>query len=156
MTSGRRASQQAEAQFPIEQQIARIGVDTPLQLGGLYEQAAGLVDQYAVQNAGLLAAFAARRAAAIAAQPAGAPADQGAGAAPPGEAAPAGGDIDLGEGDYDYWNPPDYGPMGGYQPEGILTGPNQIAALGGGTFRTGGGDVFYQSNRGKYGKKLLP
>ena len=42
-----------------------------------------------------------------------------------------------------------------YQPEGVITAPGEITAPGGGTYRESGGDVYYQSNKGKYGKKPL-
>src|SRR5262252_1106674 len=66
--SGRRAMEQARAQFPYQQQLAQLGIDLPLAMGGLYEQAAGLIDQYTLQNNVLLAGMAQRRATALAAQ----------------------------------------------------------------------------------------
>lgn len=69
--SGRRAVDQARAQFPYQQQISQLGVDLPMALGGLYEKASGILDQYTLQNNILLAALAARRSKAIAEQPAG-------------------------------------------------------------------------------------
>jgi hypothetical protein len=70
---GRTAYDVARAQFPMERQIAQLGVDTPLALGQLYEKGAGLIDQYTIQNNILLAQMAARQAALIAKNPAGAP-----------------------------------------------------------------------------------
>jgi hypothetical protein len=64
--SGVRARDIARAQQPYQTQIARLGVDTPIQIGGLYNQAAGLIDQYTMQNNLYLAAMAQRRAASIA------------------------------------------------------------------------------------------
>jgi len=64
--SGLRARDTARAQQPYQTQIARLGVDTPIQISGLYNQAAGLLDQYTLQNNLYLAAMAQRRAAAIA------------------------------------------------------------------------------------------
>lgn len=66
--SGLRARDIARAQQPYQTQLARLGTDTPVQIGGLYEQAAGLIDQYTLQNNLYLAAMAQRRAAAIAQQ----------------------------------------------------------------------------------------
>lgn len=74
--SGRTAENVERATQPYERQIAQLGVDTPLALGSLYEKAAGLIDQYTLQNNLYLANMAARRAAAIAKNPAGAPANQ--------------------------------------------------------------------------------
>jgi len=82
--SGRLAVNTERAQQPYQRQIAQLGVDTPLQLGGLYEQASGLVDQYTLQNNIFLAEMAARQAAAITKNPAGAPADQNTGTTPTG------------------------------------------------------------------------
>jgi hypothetical protein len=79
--SGRRAVDTARAQYPYQSQIAQLGVDLPLALGGLYENAAGILDQYTLQNNLLLAALAARRSQAIAQQPAGAGAGGGGGGA---------------------------------------------------------------------------
>lgn len=64
--SGVRGTQTARAQYPFQQQIAQLGIDVPLQLSQLYEQAAGLTDQYTLQNNQLLAAAAQRAAAALA------------------------------------------------------------------------------------------
>jgi|SRR5215831_19127938 len=64
--SGVRARDTARAQQPYQSALARLGVDTPIQIGGLYEHAAGLLDQYTLQNNLYLAAMAQRRAAAIA------------------------------------------------------------------------------------------
>lgn len=50
---------------------------------------------------------------------------------------------------------PEYGPYAGYVPTGTVTAPQVISAPGGGTYRSGGGSVSYQSNTGKYGKKPL-
>ena len=77
--SGRRGTETAKAQDPFQRQIAQLGVDTPLALGRQYENAAGLIDQYTLQNNLLLAAMAARRSAAITQQPAGPPNQQGGG-----------------------------------------------------------------------------
>jgi hypothetical protein len=77
--SGRRATETAKAQQPFQRQIAQLGVDTPMALGAQYENAAGLIDQYTLQNNLFLAQMAARRAQAIAQQPAGAPRQQGQG-----------------------------------------------------------------------------
>ena len=74
--SGRTAENVERATQPYERQIAQLGVDTPLALAGLYEKAAGLIDQYTLQNNLYLANMAARQAAAIAKNPAGAPKDQ--------------------------------------------------------------------------------
>lgn len=64
--SGLRGTAQARAQYPFQQQIQELGINVPMQLGQLHEQAAGLVDQYSLQNNQLLAAAAQRRAAALA------------------------------------------------------------------------------------------
>jgi hypothetical protein len=69
--SGRLGFNTAREQQPYQRQIAQLGVDTPIALGGLYEQAAGLVDQYTLQNNLYLASMAARQAAAITAHPGG-------------------------------------------------------------------------------------
>jgi len=67
--SGRRPVNIAKAQRPYQDQIARLGVDTPLKLGGLAEQAAGIIDQYTLQNNILLQQMALRQAQAIANRP---------------------------------------------------------------------------------------
>lgn len=65
--SGKRATDTARAQYPFQQGIAQLGQDTPMALGALNEQAAGLMDQYTLQN-NLLLSQAAARAASLAAQ----------------------------------------------------------------------------------------
>jgi len=77
--SSRRALDTARAQFPFQTQIGQLGVDIPVALGGLYERAAGLIDQYVTANNRLLAAMAQRRAAAIAQAPGTSPGDTGPG-----------------------------------------------------------------------------
>ena len=92
--SGRRAVDTSRAQYPFQQQIAQLGVDTPLQLGQLTEQAAGLIDQYTLQNNLLLSQSAARAAALAAQNPGSAPTStpaQGGGGLP-------GGAVDMGTG----------------------------------------------------------
>jgi hypothetical protein len=71
LSSGRVAVNTERATRPMQNQIAQLGVDTPLALGKLYEQAAGLTDQYTLQNNLYLAAMAARQAQIIASQPGG-------------------------------------------------------------------------------------
>lgn len=93
--SGKRAERTAEAQQPMQRGIAQIGVDTPLKLGQQYENAAGLIDQYTLQNNLMLAQMAARQAALISKNPAGAPGQQGGG----------GGGPDDGGGGYDDQSP---------------------------------------------------
>lgn len=68
------------------------------------------------------------------------------------------------------YNPPDAGPYSGYVPDGTPNSDGTITASdetyfgdtgaplvspGGGVYRSGGGNVTYQSNKGKYGGKLL-
>jgi len=77
--SGRLGVNTERATQPYERQLAQLGVDTPLALGKQYEQAAGLIDQYTLQNNLFLASMAARQAAAITANPAGAPGNQNTG-----------------------------------------------------------------------------
>lgn len=79
--SGRRAENQARAEYPFAQGLSRLATDVPLALQRLYEQAGGLVNDYTLGMNNLLADAATRRAAGIVAAPGG-----GAGAAP----APAG------------------------------------------------------------------
>jgi hypothetical protein len=138
----------------MQRQIAQLGVDTPLALGKLYEQAAGLVDQYTLQNNLLMAQMASRQAALISKNPAGSPAQQAQGEQDalynPQAGGDAGGVLNP------TWNAPDYGPDANYRPAGTyhpVTG--QIVTPGGGEYTTGGGQVYYQSNKGKTGKKPL-
>lgn len=65
--SGYRGKAQARAQYPFQQAMLDLGINVPLQLSQLHEQAAGLADQYTLQNNQLLAAAAQRKAAALAA-----------------------------------------------------------------------------------------
>lgn len=58
--SGYRGTQQARAQYPFQQSMLDLGINVPLTLATLHEQAAGLTDQYTLQNNQLLAAAAAR------------------------------------------------------------------------------------------------
>jgi|SRR5215471_645300 len=149
--SGRRAFDIARAQQPYQTQLARLGVDTPIQIGGLYEQAAGLIDQYTLQNNLYLAAMAQRRAAAIAQSAL----SQGNVAGSPAQAQQSADQGGGGGGEEFTWNPPDAGPEAGYTPEGTLIANNVMTAPGGGTYRSGGGEVTYQSNKGPRGKKPL-
>jgi hypothetical protein len=105
--SGHRAVATEQAQEPMQRQIAQLGVDTPIALGKLYEQAGGLVDQYTLQNNLLLAQMAGRRAAAIAAAPAGSLAQQqqGGGGDDVVLAGP-GGEPNMGTNQYGGVNPP--------------------------------------------------
>ena len=132
--SGYRGAETGMRQEPMQRQIAQIGVDTPLALGHLYEQAAGLVDQYSLQNNLLLAQMAGRRAAAIAAAPAGNQQQQ--------EQTNATGPA----GDTSPWLGSDYGQGANYNP---------TAPSGAGTYTQGGGATYYQSNKGKTGKKPM-
>lgn len=68
--SGRREQDTARAEYPYQNQIAQLGIDTPMQLSQLHEQAAGLVDQYTLQNNQLLADAATRASASATANPA--------------------------------------------------------------------------------------
>lgn len=63
--SGYRGTETARQQYPFQQQILDLGINVPMQLSSLYEQAAGLTDQYTLQNNQLLAGAAQRAAAAI-------------------------------------------------------------------------------------------
>jgi hypothetical protein len=60
--SGLRGTEQARAQYPFQQQMLNMAIDVPLQLAHLHEQAAGLADQYTLQNNQLLASAATRAA----------------------------------------------------------------------------------------------
>jgi hypothetical protein len=143
--SGKRAENTAKAQEPFQRQIAQLGVDTPLSLGHLYEQAAGLVDQYTLQNNLMLAQMAGRRAAAAATNPAGSPAQQGGGG--------DGGGGDQGGG---YEPPPleQYGQGSDYNPGvGLPPGtPNYGDYTGGG----GNQPVYWQSEQPKAPYKKKP
>lgn len=63
--SGYRGTAQARAQYPFQQSMIDLGINVPLTLSQLHEQAAGLVDQYTLQNNQLLAGAAQRAAAGI-------------------------------------------------------------------------------------------
>lgn len=88
--SGYRGTAQARAQYPFQQSILDLGINVPLQLSQLHEQAAGLTDQYTLQNNQLLAAAAQRQAAALTASGGGTPASTGGAPAAP-VAPPSGG-----------------------------------------------------------------
>lgn len=63
---------------------------------------------------------------------------------------------DIPQTDTSVWNPPESGPYEGYTPEGTYNpDTGYIEAPGGGQYGSGGGEVTYQSNQGKYGKKPL-
>lgn len=64
--SGYRGTATARAQYPYQQGILQLGTDVPRTLAQLHENAAGLIDQYTLQNNQLLAEAAQRRAALIA------------------------------------------------------------------------------------------
>jgi hypothetical protein len=53
------------------------------------------------------------------------------------------------------YTPPGYGPDGLYTPNGTRNQDGTLTDAGGGTYRSGGGKVTYQSNTGKYGYKPL-
>lgn len=93
--SGIRGTDQARAEFPYADQIGQLGVNTPLTLAQLHEQASGLMSDYTIQDNQLLASAAQRAAARIQAQPSAAAPQPGGVVAP--AAPPAGG-----------WPMPDY------------------------------------------------
>jgi hypothetical protein len=67
--SGLRGTDQARAEYPFINSLSQLATQTPLTLSDLYEQGAGLMDQYNVQNNQLLASAAGRAAQAITQSP---------------------------------------------------------------------------------------
>jgi hypothetical protein len=67
--SGLRGTNQARAEHPFVSALSDLATNTPLALNKLYEQAAGLTDEYTLQNNLMLADAAARAAAGFGTQP---------------------------------------------------------------------------------------
>jgi hypothetical protein len=90
--SGLRGTDQARAEYPFVNSMSQLATQTPLTLSQLYEQGAGLIDSYNLQNNQLLAGAAQRAAAAINQAP---PAAGGPAPAPAAPAAPADPNADI-------------------------------------------------------------
>jgi hypothetical protein len=67
--SGLRGTNQARAEHPFVSALSDLATNTPMALNKLYEQAAGLTDEYTLQNNLMLADAAARRAVGFGSQP---------------------------------------------------------------------------------------